>query len=107
MSKFSISMDSESLAKLNRFMKLNNIKNRSKAIQKCIELISNEEDYRTLILQMNNTLDKINSRVNLQRKLLEQNFVNHGFPFNYSLEADKALEEFYKFNRKSMGSMFD
>ena len=110
MNKFSISMDSESYTKLNKFMKVNNIKNRSKAIQKCIELINTEEDYRALMLQMNNTINQINARINLQRKLIEQMFVNFGFPFNYNLEADKPLEEFYKNNadrRSGGGSMIN
>lgn len=48
-------------------------------------------------------LNRILYRQNLNKKLLEQIFVNLGFPVNEIVENDTLLKQFYKNNNKYFG----
>lgn len=84
-------------------MKRNNIKLRSVAIKQCINNTSIQEDLINYINEINQKINRLIYRENINKKLLEQIFSNMGFPANENPEEDKLLKQFYQMNNKYIG----
>lgn len=89
------------------FMKNNNIKSKGQAIRKCIHIATNLETRNNLLLDMNDKLNRLMYRENLQKKLLEQLFANLVFRKNYFVKDDNCLKNFYEENNKFINKIFE
>lgn len=89
--------------KIIEYMKAKGISMKSTAIKKCLEQVLYDDERRKNIFEINEKLNRILYRQNLNKKLLEQLFVNFGFPENYIVDKDDVLKEFYKNQNKYMG----
>ena len=89
--EFSVKLYEKEALLLSEFMKQNNIKSKAQAIRKCIEIAVNLESRNDLLLDINNKLNRIIYRENIQKKLLEQFFANMVFKKNYDVKGDKTL----------------
>ena len=98
MVRFSITLNDELEEKFKDFQKRNNIKGKTKAIQECIRLITSSNDYVSTINEIESKLRTIIYWQNIQKKLLNQIYANHGFPENEDVKKDKYLKEFYEDN---------
>ena len=92
---------------LNDFMKKNNCKSKAEAVRKCIELATNLESRDDLLLDIDNKLNRIIYRENIQKKLLEQFFANMVFKKNYDVKGDKSLIDFYQDNDFYVNKIMD
>ena len=79
-------------------MKQNNIKSKSDAVRKCIQLAINLESRTDLLLDINNKLNRIIYRENIQKKLLEQFYANMEFPVDKDVKVESGLVRFYENN---------
>ena len=107
MYKISISIDDDLYDKLTKYMKVKKIKNRSKAIGECIDLVTSGFDMQLLIIDTHELVKEIRNRVITQRKLTEQFFANHGFQENDDVSSDESLTNFYKEKRGSIYKFLD
>lgn len=98
--RYTIDLDEELNSKLDDYMKRNKIKLRSVAIKECINKISNQEAIDSIMTELDKKYNRILYRINLNKKLLEQIFVNTGFQINETIDDDKLLKEFYETNNK-------
>ena len=81
------------------------IQKKSEAIKNCIfKTIFNNEQQDSMY-DISQKLNRILYRQNLNKKLLEQIFVNLGFPVNEIVENDTLLKQFYKNNNKYFGGI--
>ena len=71
---------------------------KTKAVQECIRLITSSNDYVSTVNEIESKLRTILHRQNVQKKLLNQIYANHGFPDNEDVKKDKYLKEFYEDN---------
>lgn len=69
--EFGIRLTEKEYNLLLNFMKENHIKSKGKAIRKCIELATNSESTNDLLLDMNNKLNRIAYRENIQKKFVD------------------------------------
>lgn len=104
---FSVKLYEKELVLLEKFMKENNIKSKAEAIRRCIELAVNLESRKDLMLDINNKLNRIIYRENIQKKLLEQFFANMVFKKNYNVKDDECLLNFYDENDSYSNKIFD
>lgn len=65
--KFSVNLYEKDEILLSQFMKQNNIKSKSNAIRKCIELAVKLDSRDDLLLDINNKLNRIIYRENIQK----------------------------------------
>lgn len=84
-------------------MKEHKIKLRSVAIKDCINKATNKEDINNFYSELDKKLNRILYRQNMNKKLLEQFFVNMGFPVNEKIENDLSLKQFYQNNNNYIG----
>lgn len=105
--KFSVNLYEKEEVLLSKFMKQNNIQNKSDAIRKCIEIAVSLESRNDLLLDINNKLNRIIYRENIQKKLLEQFFANMVFKKNYEVKEDKSLIDFYQENDFYVNKIMD
>lgn len=105
--KFSVNLSEEELILLNNFMKQNNIKSKSAAIRKCIKIATNLESRIDLLLDINNKLNRIIYRENIQKKLLEQFYANMEFPVDQDVKTEAGLVRFYKNNNFYLNKIMD
>ncbi len=92
---------------LNDFMKKNNCKSKAEAVRKCIELATNLESRDDLLLDIDNKLNRIIYRENIQKKLLEQFYANMEFPIDKDVKTEKGLQRFYQNNNFYKSKIMD
>lgn len=92
---------------LNDFMKKNNCKSKAEAVRKCIELATNLESRDDLLLDIDNKLNRIIYRENIQKKLLEQFYANMEFPVDKDVKTEKGLQRFYQNNNFYKSKIMD
>ena len=93
--RYSIYISEDLEKKLDQYMKENKFKKKSVAIKDCIcRAILNDES-RDLIYEISQKLNRILYRQNINKKLLEQIYVNFGFPINENIDSNNLLKEFY------------
>lgn len=92
---------------LNDFMKKNNCKSKAEAVRKCIELATNLESRDDLLLDIDNKLNRIIYRENIQKKLLEQFYANMEFPVDKDVKTERGLQRFYQNNNFYKSKIMD
>ena len=92
---------------LNDFMKKNICKSKAEAVRKCIELATNLESRDDLLLDIDNKLNRIIYRENIQKKLLEQFYANMEFPIDKDVKTEKGLQRFYQNNNFYKSKIMD
>ncbi len=93
--RYTISLNGAFEEMLNSFMKENNIKLKSVAIKKCVEIATDNNEYKSFLYELDSKLNRILFRQNLNKKILEQLFVNMGFLNNERIEKDNCLKDVY------------
>lgn len=88
-------------------MKQNNIKSKSDVVRKCIRLAVNLESKNDLFLDVNNKLNRIICRENIQKKLLEQFYANMEFSIAQDVKTEKGLVRFYENNSFYLNKITD
>ena len=96
--KFSVSLNEKESVLLLDYIKENKIKSKAEAIRKCIRATVNLESKEDLLLDINNKLNRIVYRENIQKKLLEQFYANMEFPVDKGVEIEPGLVRFYEKN---------
>lgn len=94
--RYTISINGALEDSLNGFMKENNINLKSVGIKKCIDIATDKNGYKSFLLELDSKLNRILYRQNLNKKILEQLFVNMGFLNNEEIEKDKCLNNVYE-----------
>ena len=79
-------------------MNRNKINSRSQAIKNCILKVAEIDDLKNTVSDMDKKLNRMLHRININKKLIEQNFANHGFVVNENVETDPLLNSFYEKN---------
>lgn len=92
---------------LNDFMKKNNCKSKAEAVRKCIEIASDVKSRDDLLLDMNNKLNRIIYRENIQKKLLEQFYANMEFKIDKDVKTEEGLVRFYENNNFYLNKIMD
>lgn len=93
------------LSLLDKFMKENDINNKTEAIRECIKRSVARQDTDSLIFDLNNKMNRLIHNQYLTKKLLEQLFANMKFTKNSDINLSESLDEFNdKFNK--YGSKF-
>ena len=88
------------LSLLDKFMKENNISNKTEALRECIKRSVSRQDFDSLFFDLNNKMNRLIHSQYLTRKLLEQFFVNMKFTKNSDVNLSDNLMEFNdKFNK--------
>lgn len=105
--KFSVNLYEEELVLLTDFMKKKNIKNKSDAVRKCIKEATKLNSIESLLLDMNNKLNRIIYRENIQKKLLEQFYANMEFPVDQDVKTEAGLVRFYQNNNFYLNKIMD
>lgn len=105
--EFGIRLTEKEYTFLLEFMKKNKIKSKGEAIRRCIEIAVNLESRNDMLFDMNNKLNRIIYRENIQKKLLEQFFANMVFKKNYEVKEDKSLIDFYQENNFYLNKIMD
>lgn len=90
---------------LDKFMKENNILNKSEAVRECIKRSVAAQDIHTLLFDLNNKINRLVHNQYLTKKLLEQLFTNLKFSKNSDIKSNEVLEEFYD-NFNNYGNKF-
>lgn len=88
-------------------MKENKIKRKDKAIRKCLRTTVSLQSKYDLLLDINNKLNKIIYRENIQKKLLEQFYVNMEFPVDKDVKTESGLVRFYEKNNLYSNKIMD
>lgn len=105
--EFGIRLTEKEYKLLLKFMQENHIKSKGKAIRKCIGLATNSESKNDLLLDINNKLNRIIYRENIQKKLLEQFYANMEFPVDKDVKTEKGLVRFYENNNFYINKIMD
>ncbi len=105
--KFSVNLYEKEELLLSKFMKQNNIQNKSDAIRQCIEIAVNLESRNNLLLDINNKLNRIIYRENIQKKLLEQFYANMEFKVDQDVKTEEGLNRFYQKNDFYLNKIMD
>lgn len=92
---------------LSNFMKQNNVKSKAGAVRKCIELAVNLDSRSDLLMDINNKLNRIIYRENIQKKLLEQFYANMEFRIDQDVKTEKGLVRFYENNNFCLNKIID
>ena len=104
---FSVNLYEDDLVLLNNYMKQKNIKSKSDAIRKCIKEVSKLDTIEGLLLDINNKLNRILYRENIQKKLLEQFYANMQFPVDQDVKTEVGLVRFYENNNFYLNKIMD
>ena len=88
-------------------MKQKKIKSKSDAIRKCIKEVSKLDTIEGLLLDINNKLNRILYRENIQKKLLEQFYANMQFPVDQDVKTEVGLVRFYENNNFYLNKIMD
>ena len=100
MTRYTIVADQNLEQQIKEYMKKNKLSTKSEAIKKCIKEASESNEIMLLFSDINNKLNRLLYRENINKKLLEQIYANLGFPMNEKLEDNLLLREFYDKNFK-------
>lgn len=98
MSIISVSLDKKIQKNLNLYMRMNNIKNKSKAVSLLINSGFQHEYFSTDFNDIKAKLNRLLYRENMNKKILDQMYVNFGFVKNNDVTRNELLEEFYRKN---------
>lgn len=90
---------------LDKFMKENNISNKTEALRECVKRSVAKQDTDTLLFDLNNKINRLIHNQYLTKKLLEQLFTNLKFSKNSDIKSNEVLEEFYD-NFNNYGNKF-
>lgn len=105
--KFSVSFnEKESLLLLN-YMKEKNIKSKAEAIRKCLKTTIHIEANSDMLKDMDNKLNRIIYRENIQKKLLEQFYANMEFKIDQDVKTEEGLVRFYENNNFYLNKIMD
>lgn len=96
----SIKFDELDLKHLDTIMKKFNLKNRSQAVRKCIDIVMFQDSSTDKMEDIDSKLNRLLYRENITKKLLAQFFVNMGFHKNLPLENDRCYQDFLDANDK-------
>ena len=107
MKGFNVLLYDKEVVLLSNFMKQNNIKSKAEAIRKCIDLAVNLQSNEDLIMDINNKLNRIIYRENIQKKLLEQLYANMEFPVDQDVKTEQGLVRFYQNNNFYVDKIMD
>lgn len=105
--KFSVALNEKESILLLDYMKENKIKSKAEAIRKCIRSTVNLESKEDLLLDINNKLNRIVYRENIQKKLLEQFYANMEFPVDKDVKTEPSLVRFYEKNNFYSNKIID
>lgn len=105
--KFSVLLNEKESILLLDYMKENKIKSKAEAIRKCIKQTVTIESKEDLLLDINNKLNRIVYRENIQEKLLEQFYANMEFPVDKDVKTEKGLQRFYQNNNFYSSKIMD
>lgn len=105
--KFKIKLDEKQALLLDKFIMKNNCKSKAEAIRKCIELAVWLESRNYLLMDINNKLNRIIYRKNIQKKLLEQFYANMEFRVDQDVKTDESLKRFYQNNSFYLNKIMD
>ena len=105
--KFSVNLYEEELVLLNNYMKQNNLKSKSDAIRKCVKTATKLESIEDKLEDINNKLNRIIYRENIQKKLLEQFYANMEFPIDQDVKTNESLKRFYENNNFYSNKIMD
>lgn len=105
--EFSVLLHKKQEISLNEFMKNNNCKSKADAVRKCIDIATNLQSRDDLLQDMNNKLNRIIYRENIQKKLLEQLYANMEFPVDKDVKTEAGLVRFYQNNNFYMNKIMD
>ncbi len=101
----SFRLNDSDLKLLERYMKENNLSNKSEAIREIIRKSVSENDLNNFIYDINMKVNRLIHNQFLTKKLVEQFFVNMGFKKNLDTESNECLKKFFeKYN--SYGNKF-
>ena len=103
----SFNLKEKDLDLLDRYIKENNIKNKSVAISECINKTCNKTDLTDLFFDIDSKLNRLVHNVFLIRKLQEQFFANTRFRLNFNTKEDKCLNEFLDSNDRYHNNFLD
>lgn len=101
--RYSIYLEDDLDDKLKKYMKEHKIKTKSVAIKECINKVLLTSEYNSYMFEISEKLNRILYRQNVNKNVLEQMFVNFGFPENYEIEKDELLKEIYQKRNKYIG----
>jgi len=88
-------------------MKENKIKTKAEAIRKCLKTAVSIEAKYDMLKDMDSKLNRIIYRETIQKKLLEQFYVNMVFKKNYDVKTDENLNKFYQENNIYSNKIMD
>lgn len=105
--KFSVSLNEKESILLLDYMKENKIKSKAEAIRKCLKTAVSIESKYDLLLDINNKLNRIIYRENIQKILLEQFYANMEFPVDKDVKTEPGLVRFYEKNNFYSNKIID
>ena len=104
--KVSTTLNNNIFKLLNQYMKRNEIENRSKALADLITKALLNEEYLFKTKEIDTKLNRILFHENMTKKILDQMYVNFGFPKNQDVKKNKLLGEFDEKNNYYEGRNF-
>ena len=107
MARYSIYLNDEMEKILDEYMKKTGIKKRLSALKNILMRDMSSNEYYELFNETSQKLNRLLHRQSMCTKLLEQHFVNMGFPYNENVSNDKLLKEFYDANNRYGGRFYD
>ena len=105
--KFSVLLNAKESVLLLDYMKENKIKTKAEAIRNCLKNAVSIEAKYDMLKYMDNKLNRIIYRENIQKKLLEQFYANMVFRKNYDVKTDESLNRFYQKNNIYSNKIMD
>jgi len=103
MGKYCVYINDDLDNKLETYMKNNDYKTKSSAIRDCLHKVLFTSDYQDTLYEINQKLNRILYRQTLNKNIIEQLFVNLGFPENYDIEKDEMLKKVHEKNNRYRG----
>ena len=103
MARYSIYLNSAMEKNLDMYMAKTGIKKRLAALKDCLMNAMCGSEYEEMIIETSQKLNRLLYRQSMGNKLLEQLFVNMGFPDNEIVENDKLLKRFYESHNRYSG----
>ena len=100
MPRYSIYFPDDMERDLEMYMKRNNIKRKNLAVKDLVIKQLCKEELPESMYEVSQKLNRLLHRQSMGNKLLEQLFVNMGFPYNEVVSTDKLLKEFYEANNR-------
>lgn len=105
--KFSVLLSEKESVLLINYMKENKIKTKAEAIRKCLKTAVSIEARYDMLKDIDNKLNRIIYRENIQKKLLEQFYANMEFPVDKDVKTESGLVRFYEKNNFYSNKIMD